>query len=228
MIPVLLLTRNFVRQNRWLLIAFMLWPFLLGAFTWSPHHPANREDVADDVRLEVFYGLVVVTFLVSSAIYNEKRSRRIVGVLSKSVSRLRYLLGLWAGAGCFAALYFVMIDASVFWLMGLSEALLRFEIAVFLQGVVASLWVSAVGLLFSTFLYPFIAATLAGAIALGPLALSHANVLLAPVVSLLQDADSFAANFHWAAIAAALAESVLFLMVGAKIFRHRDVTVSIE
>ena len=228
MIPVLLLARNFVRQNRWLLAAFMLWPFLLGAFAWSPHHPANRDDVADDLRMEVFYGLVVVAFLSSSAIYNEERSRRIVGVLSKYVSHLQYLLGLWTGACCFAALYFLMTCVSVLWLLGYSEAIIHFEIFFLLRGLAASLWVSAVGLFFSTFLYPFVAAMLAGSAALAPLALSRPNAVLAPVALLLQDADSFAASIHWTAIAAALAESALFLVLAAQIFVHRDVTVSIE
>jgi hypothetical protein len=228
MIPVLLLARNFVRQNRWLLAAFMFWPFLLGAFAWSPHHAANREDVADDLKMEVFYGLVVVTFLSSSAIYNEKRSRRIIGVLSKSVSRLQYLLGLWTGACCFAALYFLMTCASVLWLLGYSEAIIHYEIFFLLRGLAASLWVTAVGLFFSTFLYPFAAATLAGGAALVPLALSRPNAVLAPVAVLLQDADSFVARVEWTALAAGLAESVLFLLLAAQIFVRRDVTVSIE
>jgi len=228
MIPALLLAKNFLRQNRWLLVAFVLWPFLLGAFAWSPHHAANREDVADDLRMEVFYGLVVVTFLASSAIYNEKRSRRILGVLSKSVSRLQYLLGLWTGACCFAALYFLMTCVSALWLLGYSHAMIHFEIRFLLRGVAASLWASAVGLFFSTFLYPFVAATLAGGAAFAPLALSHPNAALAPVAFLLQGADSFSANLDWSAIVSALAESVLFLVLAAQIFTHRDVTVSIE
>jgi hypothetical protein len=228
MIPVLLLARNFIRQNRWLLVAFMLWPFLLGAFAWSPHHAASQEDVADDIRLEVFYGVVVVTFLASSAIYNEKRSRRIVGVLSKSVSRSQYLLGLWVGAGCFAALYFLMIDASALWLMGYSKALVRFEIALSCHGVVASLWASALGLLFSTFLYPFIAAAFAGGTAVAPMAFSHPNVVLAPLVALLLDADPLAPSFHWTAVGTALAECVVFLAVAAQVFARQDVTVSLE
>src|SRR5690349_17241822 len=65
-----LLARNFVRQNRWLLLAFVLWPFLLGAFEWSPHHAADPETVAGLLKQEIFYGVVVVQFLASSAIYN--------------------------------------------------------------------------------------------------------------------------------------------------------------
>jgi len=228
MTSVLLLSRNFVRQNRWLLLAFTLWPFLLGAFSWFPHHRATQEDVADDVRMEVFYGVVVVTFLTSTAIYNEKRSRRIVGVLSKSVSRFEYLLGLWTGAAFFAALYFLATCLSVVWLLGPSEAILRIETALLLGGIGASLWMSAAGLLFSTFLYPFVAATLAGGAAFVPLALSRPNVVLAPVASLLPTGDPLSADIRWTALAIALGESVLFLVLAAQILGHRDLTVSIE
>lgn len=228
MIPVLLLARNFVRQNRWLLVAFILWPFMLAAFAWSPHHPANREDAADNVRVEVFYGLAVIAFLAGSAIYNEKRSRRIVGVLSKSVSRLQYLLGLWAGSGCFAALYFAMVGASVIWLLRYSQSLLTFGVAILLHGVIASLWVSAAALLFSTFLYPLVAATLAGACAFASLLLANPNPVLAPVGAVLLDIDSFGSNIHVRAVTSAIAQSILFLFVAAQIFAHRDVTVSIE
>lgn len=226
MIPILLLAGNFVRQNRWLLLAFMLWPFMLGAFSWSPHHAANREDVAENVRVEVFYGTAVLAFLTSSGIYNERRSRRIIGVLSKSVSRLQYLLGLWIGASCFAVLYFLTTSVSVIWLLRSSEV--QFAIVVLLRGLGASLWVSAAALLFSTFLYPFFAAILAGGAAFGPLALSHPSAILTPVALLVWDADSFTASIHWTAFASALAESVLLLILAAQIFAYRDVTVTIE
>src|ERR1700738_3219775 len=106
MIPILLLAQSFIRQNRWLLLAFVLWPFLLGAFVWSPHHGAARDDVSAIMQQELFYGVAVVAFLASSAIYNEKRSRRIIGVLAKAVSRAQYLLGIVLGTACFAVVYF--------------------------------------------------------------------------------------------------------------------------
>src|SRR5690242_15486374 len=103
MIPVLLLAKSFIRQNRWLLIAFVLWPFLLGAFTWSPEHRANKTEAMEILQQEVFYGVAVVAFLASSAVYNEKRSRRIIGVLSKGISRGQYLCGLLLACAGFAA-----------------------------------------------------------------------------------------------------------------------------
>src|SRR5690348_11672619 len=146
MIPILLLAKNFVRQNRWLLLAFVSMPLLLGAFLWSPHHAASREDVVEIVQQEMFYGTAVVTFLASSAIYNEKRSRRIVGVLSKNVSRARYLLAMLLGSACFAVAYFLSMGVAMVGLLGVSSSLINAAFVLFARGTMAALWTASVGL----------------------------------------------------------------------------------
>lgn len=217
-----------MRQNRWLLLAFVGWPFLLGAFLWSPNHAASRQDVAEIVQQETFYGTAVVTFLVSSTIYNEKRSRRIIGVLSKAVSREQYLLGLLLGSACFAAAYFASIGAAALWLLGVSQASTNAALAVFARGNVASLWTASIALFFSTFLYPFLAAAIAAALAFAPVALSASNPLLAPVAVLLGGSDPLVTLVpFWTAIAA-LAEAAIILPLAAQVFIRRDVTVSVE
>jgi ABC-type transport system involved in multi-copper enzyme maturation permease subunit len=228
MTPVVLLARSFIRQNRWLLLAFVFWPFLLGAFVWSPHHRAAANEVVEIIQQEVFYGVAVATFLISSAIYNEKRSRRIIGVLSKAVSRTQYLLGLVLGCGCFASVYFVAVCGSMMWLAGVSDSSVSISLALLLHSLIASLWMASLALLFSTFLYPFIAAAFAGAIGFAPFALSRMNLALTPMPVLLENIGTSAATANWEACAIALFESVLFLLMAAYIFSLRDLTVSIE
>ena len=228
MTTIVLLARNFVRQNRWLLLAFICWPFLLAAFVWSPHHAGNQAEIFEILQQEVFYGVAVVAFLASSAIYNEKRSRRIIGVLSKAVSRAQYLLGLLVGCGCFAIGYFLATGASVMWLLGYSSARLESCVVLLLHGCLASLWIATLSLLFSTFLYPFIAAAVAGAAAFAPLALSRPNVTLAPAAHLMESAGSLAATLAWQPVVSAVIESTAFLTLTIRIFASRDVTVSIE
>jgi len=223
-----LLARNFVRQNRWLLIAFVLWPFLLGAFEWSPHHSADPETVAGLLRQEIFYGVVVVQFLASSAIYNEKRSRRIIGVLSKAVSRAEYLVGLLLACAVFALIYFGAVAASLIWLVRYSTPLLVQCGTLMVCAVCAVLWAASLALLFSTLLHPIAAASFAGAAAFAPFALSHPSVILAPAAHLMEAAGSFATALHWKALIAALAEAVAFLVCATQVFRSRDVTVNIE
>jgi hypothetical protein len=227
MTVILRLARSFVRQNRWLLFIFVLWPLVLGAFVWFPHLTAPPADVLEIVQQEILYGLVIVTFLASSAIHNEKRSRRILGVLSKAVSRTQYLLGFLTGAMCFAAIYFGMMYLSVLWLLGFSIAT-RGGLALCLNGMIAAIWAVSLSLLLSTFAYPFIAATLAAAAAFAPMLLADTHPILAPVASLIRNSESFAGTLTPGLIAIALIESALFLVIGEQVFSRHDVTANLE
>lgn len=227
MISILLLAKNFIRQNRWLLLAFVLWPLLLGSIVRSPGEPTSS-DISEILQQEMFYGLVVVAFLASSAIYNEKRSRRIVAVLSKAVSRAQYLLGFLVGAICFAGVYFVAVGASVVWLMKYPHPTFMVGATWLVQGLIASIWISSAALLFSTFLHPFIAAALTGVAAFAPLALPHRNVILTPMAILVEDLTATRRTISWTVALIAVVESVILITIAAWIFARRDVTVSIE
>lgn len=227
MSAILLLAKSFVRQNRWLLLVFVLWPFVLGAFIWSPHRTTAPTDVSEIVQQETLYGLVIVMFLATSAIHNERRSRRIVGVLSKGITRIHYLLGFLAGTTWFAVVYFLMIGTSVLWLLGRSGPV-ESMLTLCLEGIVASIWIVSLGLLISTLAHPFIAATLTGAAAFAPLAFTAPHPILAPATALIRNADSFAINLNPKAICIGLTESAIFLLVGAEIFSRNDVTASLE
>ena len=228
MIPVLLLAKSFVRQNRWLLLAFVGFPFLLGAFLWSPHHSVSQQDIAEIVQQEMFYGILVITFLASSAIYNEKRSRRIIGVLSKDVSRERYLFALLLGSACFAVFYFASVGMTILWLSGVSKTATNTVAALLVRGTVAALWTASLGLFFSTFLYSFFAGAVATALAFAPLALDGINTFLLPVAELLKGSDRLPQTIPVAAVLSALGEFALILLLAAQVFMRRDVTVSIE
>jgi ABC-type transport system involved in multi-copper enzyme maturation permease subunit len=227
MIPVLLISKSFVRQNRWLLMALAAWPFLFGAFLWSPQGKSSYADVAEVLQQEIIYGVAVVTFLASSAIYNERRSRRIIAVLSKGISRMQYLLGLLLGSLCCAAAYFAAIGGSLLWLLGYSDDVFAAVSTLFLRGCLACLWMAALALLFSTFVYPFFAAAFSAAIAAIPIAMPRANLVFAPA-ALMRNAMSFSTAVNWTMVSIALLESAAILALGAKIFARRDVTVSVE
>jgi hypothetical protein len=225
--PVLLLTRAFVRQNRWLLLAFALWPFVLGAFVWSPNGNTSRTDVAEIVQQEVLYGIAVIAFLASSAIYNERRSRRIMVVLSKAVSRSRYLLGLLFGAVFFAIVYFGAVSVSLLWIADWSITAMSGAATLFVRGVTVSIWTASLALLFSTFLYPFVAASLAAIATFVPMFFRR-NSLLAPATALIANIRPFSLDLPWVSFFVALAQSAIFLILAAQIFARRDVTASVE
>jgi hypothetical protein len=225
---VLLLAASFLRQNRWLMLAFVGWPFLLAAFEWSPHHAANLDDVNAILQQEIFYGLAIADFLASAAIYNEKRSRRIVGVLSKSVSRAQYLLGLLGGSTVFGGVYFIAVAASLLWLRGFGSAALHQTAVLVICGIVASGWIAALALLFSVILHPLLAAAIAGIIGFAPLALANSSLFL-PLTVLMRGMSSLAAprfGGYWIVIS--LLESAFFVLIGSALFQGGDVAVNLE
>jgi ABC-type transport system involved in multi-copper enzyme maturation permease subunit len=225
---VFLLAQSFLRQNRWLLLAFVFWPFLLGSFVWSPQHHANKVEAMEIGQQEVFYGVAVVAFLASSAVYNEKRSRRIIGVLAKGISRGQYLCGLLAACAAFALLYFIAVAASMIWLLGTSGSTPIACLGLIAQALGAALWAAALSLLFATFLHPFLAAAIAGSAAFAPLAVSAPHTAIASAATLMDSAGGLATNVAWQAMLVALVQAAAFTFIAIRIFATRDVTVGIE
>lgn len=225
---ILLLGASFIRQNRWLMLAFVGWPFLLSAFEWFPHHAARLEDVSAIMQQEVFYGLAIADFLASAAIYNEKRSRRIVGVLSKSVSRAQYLMGLVAGSTVFGGIYFIAVAASSLWLLGTGSSELYQAAVLVVCGIIASAWIAALALLFAVILHPLLAAGIAGIIGLAPLALTGASVFLPLSIIIGRMSSPSTPRLAWPAVLIAVVESALFVMMGSALFQGSDVAVNLE
>jgi hypothetical protein len=84
--------------NRWLWLLLVLWPWAMTAvMLTSGLHPA-LEDVEAALAQQSLYGLALVAFTGGALLGNEQRSRRIVLVLSRAVSRRQYLGALWLAA----------------------------------------------------------------------------------------------------------------------------------
>src|ERR1700761_8930689 len=84
--------------NRWLWMLLVLWPWGMAAILLvGGPHPAP-EDVAAALEQQSIYGLALVAFTGGALLGNEQRSRRIVLVLSRAVSRRQYLAALWLAA----------------------------------------------------------------------------------------------------------------------------------
>jgi hypothetical protein len=84
--------------NRWLWLLLVLWPWGMAAtLLVGGLHPAP-EDVEAALEQQSIYGLALVAFAGGALLGNEQRSRRIVLVLSRAVSRRQYLGALWLAA----------------------------------------------------------------------------------------------------------------------------------
>ncbi|QNI33645.1 hypothetical protein H7849_06865 [Alloacidobacterium dinghuense] len=93
MIKAWLVAQRLLWQNRWLFLMLMLWPYIMAAILCVGGQP-DPDDVLWMLHQECFAGLALVAVTASTLLGNEQRSRRIVMVLSRSVSRPQYLLSL--------------------------------------------------------------------------------------------------------------------------------------
>jgi hypothetical protein len=97
--------------NRWLWMLLVLWPWGMAAILLvGGPHPAP-EDVAAALEQQSIYGLALVAFAGGALLGNEQRSRRIVLVLSRAVSRRQYLGALWLAA--FLPLVLYVLDLAL-------------------------------------------------------------------------------------------------------------------
>jgi hypothetical protein len=92
------IARQLLWVNRWLWLLLVLWPWVVALlFLLSGMHPV-LEDVEAALQQQSIYGLALVAFTGGSLLGNEQRSRRIVLVLSRDVSRRQYVGALWLAA----------------------------------------------------------------------------------------------------------------------------------
>lgn len=85
-------------MNRWLWLLLLLWPWCMAAILLVGGLRPAPEDVEAALQQQSIYGLALVAFTGGALLGNEQRSRRIVLVLSRAVSRRQYLAALWLAA----------------------------------------------------------------------------------------------------------------------------------
>jgi len=235
MTPVLLIAANFLREQRWPLIILLLWVAGSSAVVGAPGVAADREDVLFFLKQQAVYGVAVTTFLAASAIYNERRSRRILAVLSKGIERAQYIGGLLVGVFLVAGIYCAFMTAACAWVFSQIRAPLL-PLAYLIAALLAACLLSgSVAIFFSTFLHP-LGATAATAIFLGvPALLTHVAPIwlrLVPVYWLMNTILEFAFHgFHytdWTAVALGFLETLLVWLAASWVFTRRDVAVAVE
>ena len=233
--PVLLIAANLVRQLRWALVLLLALMAVIAAVLWfDSSGPA--ESVQLLIHLQSSYAVVIGVFTASSAIFNERKSRRILGVLAKGIERRDYLVGMLLGVIFINTVYCLCLALTAACLafgFGLSTLPL---LKVVLLLVAASTFGATVSLFFSTWMHPLFAAALTGlffglSIA-APVVLGGWAEYLFPAAKLAAHIASF--SFHpewtpdWVPSMIALAESLLFWQAASWVFASRDITVAVE
>lgn len=235
--PVLLIAVNFVREQRWPILVLLLWVLILAFLGLMTQAARQGEDLLFVFKQVAVYVVAFSVFFGSSAIYNDRRSRRILGVLSKAVGRQQYLSGLVLGITMACAIYCFALGMTGSWTLG--EA--GFPVAqvwfLMLCLIAACALAGTVALMFSTCLNPFLAAGATAAVMGIPPMLGYALgspgwAYVIPVYSLaatvLKSSFASTGNTPWFPIPLAIAETLVFWLLSARVFSYVDIAVSVE
>lgn len=238
MIPILLIALNFLREQRWPLLVLLAWVVLSSFASGIGSEKLAVDDVLFFLKTQAVYGVAFVAFLSGAAIHNERKSRRILAVLSKGLYRGQYIAGLLTGVLAAALLYCGAMGAAgsvMFTEARLPQAQLWGVIALLATALVVT---ATIAMFFSTFLTPLFA-TAATALALGTPALATriagggwAHIF--PVYFLMESIMSFSVDTAggwapvWRMIVWGLVDSLVFWLLASWLFSHRDIAVAIE
>jgi hypothetical protein len=230
-----LIGMNYVREQRWPLIVMVGVAFLLSLMAGLFGGHADARDTAFLVKETLAYGLVIGPMMAASAFYNDKRTRRILGVLSKGIERWEYLAGVMVGVGAIGVLFYGILAFPMMQL--LSRARLPLSEYWVLAGALffASLLAGAVALFYSTFMHPMLAMVATAVTASVPYALGRIAPVwndAFPIVSLAQRALTSSLDggsvLPAGTVAVALIEMLVFFAFACVVFARRDIAAAIE
>lgn len=235
--PVVLIAVNYVREQRWPIFVLLLWILLLAFLGLVGDVARQREDLLFIFKQVSVYVVVFSIFFGGSAIYNERKTRRILAVLSKAVSRRQYLSGLVLGVTLACGIYCLSLGITGSWTLG--QAGFPVSQVWFLMACViaACMLAGTVALMFSTFLNPFFGASATAVVLLAiPALATHAISAqwgyILPAYSLtmivMKSSFSYPGRAIWLPVELAVVETVLFWVLAARIFSRVDIAVAVE
>jgi ABC-type transport system involved in multi-copper enzyme maturation permease subunit len=229
---VILIGTNFVR-TQWLTLLIMSL-YLIGIATVFAHNQEMQE-ARFFLKMHSFYLVAIAMLVAAPAVHAERRSRRILAVLSKGIHRWQYLGGILCGSAIISAIFCLLVTA-----IGLILCVRGGYPTTGLIGLMAALFAcclmaSAIGLFYSTFLHPFLATTAATLTLALPYVTEragwHVPSALFPASWMAESVINFQfgtkTNVGWIC-ASALMFAILFWLGGAAMFARRDVTTSPE
>ena len=233
--PVCLIAANFLREQRWPSVILLGWVVLLSGVAGLSELRRAPEDVFMLFQQVAVYILVFSLFFGASAIRNELRTRRILAVLSKGISRREYIAGLLLGIVMAVVIYCLALGAAGTWALppvGVPAARFWFLL---LGLLAASLLTACMALFFSIFLHPLLATGATVVIVGAPLLVTalwnSAWAAVIPVYAILQGFLNLSERTTTVAgwlILVALAETALLWMASAWLFSWKDVAVAVE
>lgn len=232
--PVFLIAGNFLREARWYVVIMVSWVIGLAFLIQLDQRP-KPEDLIFVVRQEAAYGIALALMMGASAINNDRKTRRILSILSKAVERRQYLAGLLLGIAYQALIFLATVGLCGSWMaqrLGVPAGPLW---AFLLLPLCASVLAAAAGLMCGALLHPLLAmggsASLLGAQLGLEHSIGHSSGLL-PVTAIVRGFLRFDfqpdLSLALAACAATLLEAGILWWVAGRIFDRRDIAVATD
>lgn len=235
---VLLIAVSFVREQRWPIFVLLMWVVLLAAVGLAVdlRRASEREDVLMIFKQLSIYGVAFAVFFGGSAIHNDRRSRRILAVLSKAVGRRQYLLGLLTGIALAISLFGFSMGFTGSWVLGQAGFSVPWLWYLIVCCMAACLLSACSAVLFSTFMSPLFATLTTGLLIGVPALLTLQTggkwAYGIPVYPLME--RMLNASFHdrlepnWPVLMIALGDMLAMWLIASWIFRERDIAVSVD
>lgn len=231
---VWLIGSNVVREQRWFILLMLV--YLAGFTGMMVALPADLQesDALFVLQQETLYGIFFSVVIALAIFQNERKTRRILAVLSKAVSRSQFLAGTILGVNLATLIFYAAMYAGLFALF--PHARVSDAAGMMLSMVVASLLASVVTVLYAAWMHPILATAAAGTTLALPMVLEKiagpvwAGVL--PVYRLVHSVLRYTPQSGFdvepGTIALALLECVVLWGVASWLFSRRDVTVALE
>jgi hypothetical protein len=235
---ILLIAINFVREQRWPIFALLLLILLLAFLGLFTDIPREEDELLFIFKQTAVYVVFFSVFFGGSAIYNERKTRRILAVLSKAVGRGQYLSGLVMGVTLASAIDCISLGITGSWTLGQAAGFPISQVWFLMACVTAACMLAGtVALMFSTFLNPFLSVSATAIVLLGLPVLvgqvfSSQWVNVMPVYSLtmivMKSSFKSPGTAVWLPIVLAVAETLLFWLIAARIFAWVDIAVAVD
>jgi len=231
--PIILITSSFLRQRRWFLLAYPFLAFAIALMLTVPTGVASNEDFEFYFKQQSIYAVTVAVLLAAQANYNERKSRRILGVLSKGIERRDYLAGLLGGVFVSSGLFLIGVGLGMAWIASKMDLPLHSILVAMLLMWLACCLSAAITMFLATFLHPLLA--IAGtSVLIGGGAAAQLKGMQAATLFPVYELNSAALQlmegekFHAIMVPVALIEIVVFWLLAGLIFNRRDIAVAIE
>jgi ABC-type transport system involved in multi-copper enzyme maturation permease subunit len=231
---IILIGINFVR-SQWIALAVMS-TYVLGiAGVYRVH--TQPDEILFFLRWHAGYAIFFATMIAIPALQTERKTRRILAVLSKGIHRWQYLGGLLCGCAMISALFCLLIGGTAAWLGQQGGIPTNGLSAIMMLLFCCCVLAASAGLFFATFFHPLLAMAGTSAVLALPLVLIQAGWPVTwaffPVGALFR---TLWTNFQFrplgnslnTLILSAICQTVIFLAAAALVFARRDVTISPE